>query len=197
MQSLLLDEIEKAHPDLFNILLQVMDHGSLTDSHGRNTDFRNVVIIMTTNAGAKEMDGGSIGLGSKSTQNESKRDKAIKNFFSPEFRNRLDAIINFNKLSNEFIVKIVEKFLMELETKLAGKNVEMVVNDEAKLWLADTGYDPLMGARPLARLIDVEIKKPLSNEVLFGQLEKGGKVIIELNDDKTGTSFTYPVKVHA
>ncbi len=194
---LLLDEIEKAHPDLFNILLQVMDHGSLTDSHGRTTDFRNVVIIMTTNAGAKEMDGGSIGLGGTTTQNESKRDKAIKNFFSPEFRNRLDAIINFNKLGNEFIIKIVEKFLIELETKLASKNVEMIVKEEAKQWLADTGYDPLMGARPLARLIDLEIKKPLSNEVLFGELEKGGKVEIELNGDKTGLKFKYPAKVPA
>jgi len=194
---LLLDEIEKAHPDLFNILLQVMDHGSLTDSHGRSTDFRSVVIIMTTNAGAKEMDGGSIGLGSQISQNESKRDKAIKNFFSPEFRNRLDAIINFNKLGNEFIIKIVEKFLIELETKLAAKNVEMIVNEEAKQWLADKGYDPLMGARPLARLIDVEIKKPLSNEVLFGELEKGGKVEIVLNEDETGLKFKYPAKVPA
>ena len=194
---LLLDEIEKAHPDLFNILLQVMDHGSLTDSHGRTTDFRNVVIIMTTNAGAKEMDGGSIGLGATVTQNESKRDKAIKNYFSPEFRNRLDAIINFNKLGNEYIIKIVEKFLIELETKLAAKNVEMIVNEEAKQWLADKGYDPLMGARPLARLIDLEIKKPLSNEVLFGELEKGGKVEIELNGEKTGLKFRFPAKVPA
>lgn len=194
---LLLDEIEKAHPDLFNILLQVMDHGSLTDSHGRTTDFRNVVIIMTTNAGAKEMDGGSIGLGATVTQNESKRDKAIKNYFSPEFRNRLDAIINFNKLGNEYIIKIVEKFLIELETKLAAKNVEMIVNEEAKQWLADKGYDPLMGARPLARLIDLEIKKPLSNEVLFGELEKGGKVEIELNGEKSGLKFRFPAKVPA
>ena len=152
---------------------------------------------MTTNAGAKEMDGGSIGLGATVTQNESKRDKAIKNYFSPEFRNRLDAIINFNKLGNEYIIKIVEKFLIELETKLAAKNVEMIVNEEAKQWLADKGYDPLMGARPLARLIDLEIKKPLSNEVLFGELEKGGKVEIELNGEKTGLKFRFPAKVPA
>ncbi|MCO4794107.1 MAG: ATP-dependent Clp protease ATP-binding subunit ClpA [Bacteriovoracaceae bacterium] len=188
---LLLDEIEKAHPDLFNILLQVMDHGSLTDSHGRATDFRNVVIIMTTNAGAKEMDSGSIGLGAPTEQDSSKRDKAIKNFFSPEFRNRLDAIINFSKLGNEFIIKIVDKFLIELETKLATKNVAIEVNESAKQWLADTGYDPLMGARPLSRLIDVEIKKPLSNEVLFGSLEKGGKVEISLNKDKNGLNFKF------
>ncbi|TNF25058.1 MAG: ATP-dependent Clp protease ATP-binding subunit ClpA, partial [Deltaproteobacteria bacterium] len=155
------------------------------------------VIIMTTNAGAKEMDGGSIGLGATVTQNESKRDKAIKNYFSPEFRNRLDAIINFNKLGNEYIIKIVEKFLIELETKLAAKNVEMIVNEEAKQWLADKGYDPLMGARPLARLIDLEIKKPLSNEVLFGELEKGGKVEIELNGEKSGLKFRFPAKVPA
>lgn len=193
---LLLDEIEKAHPDIYNILLQVMDHGVLTDSQGRATDFRNTVIIMTTNAGAKEMDAGAIGLssGSGAIENISKRDQVIKNFFSPEFRNRLDAVIHFNKLDDSYIIKIVEKFLIQLETKLAAKNVEIVVSDEAKKWLADKGYDPKMGARPLARLIDQEIKKPLSHEVLFGKLEKGGKVLVGVDQKTAKLSFDFPNK---
>ncbi len=182
---LLLDEIEKAHPDIYNILLQVMDHGVLTDSQGRSTDFRNTVIIMTTNAGAKQMEAGSIGLGKASEDgNTSKRDHTLKNFFSPEFRNRLDAIIHFNKLGNEFIVKIVDKFILDLENRLAAKNVELVVTEKARLWLAKTGYDPKMGARPISRIIDQQIKKILSNEVLFGSLEKGGKVIVDLESNK-------------
>lgn len=193
---LLLDEIEKAHPDIYNILLQVMDHGVLTDSQGRATDFRNTVIIMTTNAGAKEMDAGAIGLssGSGAIENISKRDQVIKNFFSPEFRNRLDAVIHFNKLDDSYVIKIVEKFLIQLETKLAAKNVEIVVSDEAKKWLADKGYDPKMGARPLARLIDQEIKKPLSHEVLFGKLEKGGKVLVGVDQKTAKLSFDFPNK---
>ncbi len=189
---LLLDEIEKAHVDLFNILLQVMDHGLLTDSHGRETDFRNVVLIMTTNAGAKEMDGGSIGLSSIEVgQNVSKRDKAIKNFFTPEFRNRLDSIIYFENLDRKFILKIVEKFLARLEQKLALKNVEMFVSKEVKSWLAKEGYDPRMGARPLLRLIDNKIKKPLSTEILFGSLAQGGKVEIGLDQQKNELSFVF------
>jgi ATP-dependent Clp protease ATP-binding subunit ClpA len=187
---LLLDEIEKAHIDIFNVLLQVMDHGVLTDSHGRSTDFHNVIIIMTTNAGAKDYEAGSIGLGAQSNKNEAKREKAIKNFFSPEFRNRLDAIIHFNKLDNEFIIRIVEKFLTQLEQKLALKNVELLVSQKAKLWLAKEGYDPKMGARPISRLIDNLIKKPLANEVLFGKLEKGGKVLTDI-DDKNKIFFNY------
>jgi len=181
---LLLDEIEKAHIDIFNVLLQVMDHGVLTDSHGRSTDFRNVIIIMTTNAGAKDYESGMIGLSQKSNQNEGKREKALKNFFSPEFRNRLDAIIHFNKLAEEFIVRIVEKFLSQLEQKLVLKNVELEVSDEAKKWIAEEGYDPKMGARPISRMIDNLIKKPLANEVLFGNLEKGGKVFADINSKK-------------
>lgn len=193
---LLLDEIEKAHPDIYNILLQVMDHGVLTDSQGRATDFRNTVIIMTTNAGAKEMDAGAIGLssGAGAIENISKRDQVIKNFFSPEFRNRLDAVIHFNKLDDSYIIKIVEKFLIQLETKLAAKNVEILVSEEAKTWLAQKGYDPKMGARPLARLIDQEIKKPLSQEVLFGKLEKGGKVLVEVDKQAGKLSFDFPKK---
>ncbi len=182
---LLLDEIEKAHPDVYNILLQVMDNGVLTDAQGRSTDFRNAVIIMTTNAGAKEMDAGVIGLASNKSvlENTSKRDQALKNFFSPEFRNRLDAIVHFNKLGEDFIIRIVEKFLMELETKLAAKNVALEVSDAAKSWLAQEGYDPKMGARPIARLIDERLKRPLSGEILFGQLAKGGRVLVDLSND--------------
>lgn len=188
---LLLDEIEKAHADIFNVLLQVMDHGKLTDAQGRTTDFQNVLLIMTTNAGAQQMEAGSIGLGSAARDNSSKRDRAIKNFFTPEFRNRLDGIIHFNKLDSRFIVRIVEKFLFELEDKLIAKNVDLEVSESAKEWIAEKGYDPAMGARPLSRLIDQEIKKPLSNEVLFGKLEKGGKVVIELNKESNDLHFIY------
>jgi ATP-dependent Clp protease ATP-binding subunit ClpA len=189
---LLLDEIEKAHPDVYNILLQVMDHGSLTDAQGRMTDFRNTVIIMTTNAGAQEMESGSIGLSSKmSDEGTHKRDSAIKNFFTPEFRNRLDAIVHFNKLGEDYILRIVDKFLIELENKLIKKNVELYVDDKAKKWLADKGYDPKMGARPISRLVDSEIKKPLSNEILFGKLEKGGKVEISLDSKENGLTFKF------
>ncbi|EPZ52302.1 ATP-dependent Clp protease ATP-binding subunit ClpA [Bacteriovorax sp. BAL6_X] len=183
---LLLDEIEKAHVDIYNILLQVMDHGSLTDSQGRTTDFTNTVIIMTTNAGAKEMDSGSIGLAKSSSKNTGKRDQTIKNFFSPEFRNRLDGIVHFEKLSTEYIVKIVEKFVSQLEIKLAAKNIEIVLNEEAKIWLAKNGFDEKMGARPIARIIDQKLKKPISTEVLFGCLTHGGKieVVVENNDLK-------------
>ena len=182
---LLLDEIEKAHPDIYNILLQVMDHGGLTDAQGRTTNFKNVVLIMTTNAGAQKMDEGSIGLGkSASGPNLTRRDSAIKNFFTPEFRNRLDAIIHFNKLEAHLIVKIVEKFLGHLEAKLLKKNVTLEISTNAKTWLAKTGYDPKMGARPLARLIGDCVKKPLSNEILFGKLEKGGHVFIGLENGK-------------
>lgn len=192
----LLDEIEKAHPDIYNVLLQVMDHGVLTDAHGRSTDFRNTVIIMTTNAGAKEMEAGAIGLtsGAQLVENTTKRDQAIKNFFTPEFRNRLDAIIHFNKLADSYVLKIVDKFLIQLETKLAAKNVDFEVDDEAKEWLAEKGYDPKMGARPLARLIDQEIKKTLSQEVLFGELEKGGRVHVGLDGELDKLIFNYSKK---
>lgn len=188
---LLLDEIEKAHPDIFNILLQIMDHGTLTDSQGRATDFRNVVLIMTSNAGAKEMEAGSIGIG-KSLGNQShKRDSAIKGFFTPEFRNRLDAIVHFNKLTDDQVLKIVDKFLIQLETKLSEKNVELKVSPEARAHLAKVGFDPQMGARPLSRIIDHEIKKPLSHEILFGKLEKGGvvEVVVDENDQKIVFNF--------
>nr|BDT27248.1 ATP-dependent Clp protease ATP-binding subunit ClpA [Bacteriovorax sp. HI3] len=188
---LLLDEIEKAHPDIFNILLQIMDHGTLTDSQGRATDFRNVVIIMTSNAGAKEMESGSIGIGKGLDNQAFKRDSAIKNFFTPEFRNRLDAIVHFNKLSDEQVLKIVDKFLIQLETKLGEKNVELIVEESARAHLAKVGFDPQMGARPLARIIDHEIKKPLSHEILFGKLEKGGVVVVSLDEKEQKIVFRF------
>ncbi len=191
---LLMDEIEKAHPDIYNVLLQVMDHGKLTDSQGRETNFRNVVIILTTNAGARESDEGVIGLGAGaegSGHHDARRDKAIKNYFSPEFRNRLDAIIHFNKLPDSVILQIVEKFLVALEGKLTEKNIELVVTDEAKKWLATHGYDPKMGARPISRLVDSEIKKVLSAEVLFGKLENGGRVEVGVDAKEDRLSFSF------
>ncbi len=188
---LLLDEIEKAHPDIFNILLQIMDHGTLTDSHGRATDFRNVVLIMTSNAGAKEMESGSIGLGKALGNQSFKRDSAIKSFFTPEFRNRLDAIVHFDKLSDGQVLKIVDKFLIQLETKLSEKNVELIVTSEARAYLAKVGFDPQMGARPLGRIIDHEIKKPLSHEILFGKLEKGGKVEVTIDEKEEKLVFKF------
>ena len=188
---LLLDEIEKAHPDIFNILLQVMDHGKLTDSQGRSSDFRNVVLIMTSNAGAKEMESGSIGRGKAVDNQAFKRDHAIKSFFTPEFRNRLDAIVHFNKLSDEQILKIVDKFIIQLETKLVEKNVELKVTPEAKSFLAKIGFDPQMGARPLSRIIDQEIKKPLSHEILFGKLEKGGVVTVAIDEKEQKIIFKF------
>jgi ATP-dependent Clp protease ATP-binding subunit ClpA len=181
---LLLDEIEKAHPDIFNILLQVMDHGKLMDSNGKTTDFRNVILIMTSNAGAKEMESGSIGL-SKTTSllNPGKRDQTLKNYFTPEFRNRLDSIINFNHLTDVNIHSVVEKFLMELENQLIDKKVELEVTKEAIDWFATNGYDQKMGARPIGRLIDEKLRKPLANELLFGKLENGGKVLAKIVDD--------------
>lgn len=186
---LLLDELEKAHPDVFNILLQVMDHGKLTDSNGKTTDFRNVVLIMTSNAGAKEMESGSIGLGNKTKFNTSKRDNALKNHFSPEFRNRLDSIVHFNHLSSVNIRSIVEKFVMELENQLLEKKVELEVSDDLMDWFAENGYDEKMGARPIGRLIDDTLRKSLANEVLFGKLEKGGKVLALLANNEVKFQF--------
>jgi ATP-dependent Clp protease ATP-binding subunit ClpA len=184
---LLLDEIEKAHPDLFNILLQVMDHGKLTDNNGKSVDFRNVVLIMTTNAGAADMARQAIGFGS--TVREGDDQEAIKRLFTPEFRNRLDAVIPFGHLPPQVVRKVVEKFVLQLEAQLAERQVIIDISDEASDWLAKKGYDQQMGARPLARVIQEHIKKPLSEEVLFGKLAKGGTVRILLKDDKL--DFTY------
>ena len=177
---ILFDEIEKAHGDLQNILLQVMDHGTLTDNNGRQTDFRNTVIIMTTNAGAREMMHGAIGFTrSPGVAPAEKGDlEAVKNTFSPEFRNRLDAVIYFQQLPRPVILSVVDKFTREIVQKLAARKIEVVVEDSAREYLADKGYDPSFGARPLARLIQNEISKPLADEVLFGKLSKGGQVRI-------------------
>ncbi len=179
---LLLDEIEKAHPDVFNLLLQVMDHGILTDNNGRRADFGNVIVIMTTNAGAMEMSRSSIGFTVQDHSSDGM--EAIKKQFSPEFRNRLDSIISFSPLASDSLAKVVSKFLFELESQLAEKQVTISVDEDVKAWLAEYGYDPKMGARPMARLIQEKIKKPLAEALLFGELsEKGaGHVRVSLRD---------------
>ncbi len=171
----LLDEIEKAHPDVFNLLLQVMDHGTLTDNNGRKTDFRNVILIMTTNAGAREMSRSSMGFTTQ--DNSSDGMESIKKMFAPEFRNRLDAIIQFQSLGSDIIGTVVDKFLVELQAQLDDKSVDLEVDEGARLWLAENGYDEDMGARPMARLIQEKLKKPLAEEVLFGELSKGGGTV--------------------
>ena len=178
---LLLDEIEKAHPDIYNILLQVMDHGTLTDNNGRQADFRNTILIMTTNAGAETMQKAIIGFSAKREQGDEMSD--IKRLFTPEFRNRLDAMISFKALDNEVILRVVDKFLMQLEAQLHEKKVEAHFSDELKAWLAEKGFDPLMGARPMARLIQDTIRSALADELLFGRLVNGGKVTIDLDED--------------
>lgn len=185
---LLLDEIEKAHGDLFNILLQVMDHGKLTDNNGKHVDFRNVVLIMTTNAGASEMSKNAIGFGRGMKEGED--EEAIKKMFTPEFRNRLDAVIAFDALSTDVINKVVDKFVAQLEGQLADRNVTIALTDEARAWLAERGYDKLYGARPLGRVIQEHIKKPLADELLFGQLAKGGHVLVKVVDGGLGFEYT-------
>ena len=175
---LLLDEIEKAHPDVFNLLLQVMDHGTLTDNNGREADFRNVILVMTTNAGAEQMNRPSIGFTSKNITGDSL--EAIKRAFTPEFRNRLDAVVEFQGLDRKTIGHVVDKFIIELETQLEAKNVTVEVSSEAREWLAENGFDPAMGARPMTRTIKEHIKKPLAEELLFGELASGGHVRITL-----------------
>lgn len=181
---ILLDEIEKAHPDVHNILLQVMDHGTLTDANGRESNFRNVVIIMTTNVGATELSSQTIGFGGSTQEDLGKEKQAIKRAFSPEFRNRLDAILSFGFLPEKVVLKIVEKFLGEVEAKLKPKRVRWNVTDAAKKYLAKIGYDPAYGARPLARMVQEKIKVPLVNEILFGKLSKGGFVHIDFDGNK-------------
>ncbi|RMD80349.1 MAG: ATP-dependent Clp protease ATP-binding subunit ClpA [Gammaproteobacteria bacterium] len=171
---LLLDEIEKAHPDVYNLLLQVMDHGTLTDNNGRQTDFRNVILIMTTNAGAQEMQRPSMGFTPQDHSTDAM--EAIRRLFTPEFRNRLDAIIQFKPLDPVTIASVVDKFVVELEAQLEEKGVTLEVDEAARQWLAEHGFDPVMGARPMARVIQEHIKKPLANEVLFGRLARGGHV---------------------
>jgi len=184
---LLLDEIEKAHPDIFNILLQVMDHGTLTDNNGRKADFRNVVIIMTTNAGAETLNKAQIGFTKTSAAGDELAD--IKRTFTPEFRNRLDAIVSFASLNKEVILRVVDKFLMQLEEQLHEKKVEAVFTDALKDHLAENGFDPLMGARPMARLIQDTIRSALADELLFGKLANGGKVIVDVKEGKVVLEF--------
>ncbi len=184
---LLLDEIEKAHPDLFNILLQIMDYGKLTDHNGKSVDFRNVILIMTTNAGAADMAKPAIGFGSDVRVGDD--EEAINRLFTPEFRNRLDATISFAALAPETIGRVVDKFILQLEEQLADRNVTIELEDSARRWLAEKGYDKLFGARPLARIIQEHVKKPLAEELLFGKLQKGGTVRVTRDGDKL--AFTY------
>jgi ATP-dependent Clp protease ATP-binding subunit ClpA len=202
---LLLDEIEKAHPDIFNILLQVMDHATLTDNNGRKADFRQVVLIMTSNAGSRELTAGAIGFAesSRSVQGIEGRQKtaqqrskqAIEKMFSPEFRNRLDAIVSFGPLTPAVMETIVEKFVLQLEAQLAERRVAITLEPEARAWLAEKGYDPMFGARPLGRVIQTEVRDPLTDEILFGRLEHGGTVTISLENNALTFAFDAPAHV--
>ena len=185
---LLLDEIEKAHPDLFNILLQVMDHGKLTDHNGKSVDFRNVILIMTTNAGAADLAKSAIGFEREGRDGDD--GEAIERMFSPEFRNRLDAVIGFANLTPEVMSRVVDKFIMQLEVQLEDRNVTIELSEDAREWLAKKGYDRMFGARPLGRVIQESVKRPLAEELLFGKLEKGGLVCVSIKDGKI--AFSYP-----
>ncbi len=189
---LLLDEVEKGHPDVFNLLLQVMDHGTLTDTNGRKTDFRNVVLVMTTNAGATEISRRSMGFLEQDHGTDGL--EVLKRYFSPEFRNRLDAIVQFRPLSPETITRVVDKFVQALEQQLAEKQVQMILDPEARTWLAERGYDPQMGARPMARIIQEQIKRPLADELLFGRLAEGGTVRISVQGDRLRFQFHSPMR---
>ena len=190
---ILLDEIEKAHPEVFNILLQVMDHGTLTDNNGRKADFRHVVFIMTTNAGAQDMSRASMGFNAQDHTKDGL--EIIKKTFSPEFRNRLDAMISFNPLSKDVIKTVVDKFLVELQAQLDDKKVQLEVSDKARNWIADKGYDKTMGARPMQRLIQETIKKPLAEEILFGKFSsKGGIVYVDEENDELTMELKDSVK---
>ncbi len=189
---LLLDEMEKAHPDVYNILLQVMDHGKLTDHNGRTVDFRNVILIMTSNAGASDMAKAAIGFGRDRRTGEDTA--AIERTFTPEFRNRLDAVINFAPLGREIILQVVEKFVLQLEAQLMDRGVHIELTPEAAAWLGEKGYDDKMGARPLARVIQEHIKKPLAEELLFGKLVKGGVVRVKVKDDAIALDIEEPAK---
>jgi len=188
---LLLDEIEKAHPDLFNILLQVMDHGKLTDHNGKHIDFQNVILIMTTNAGAQDLAKAAIGF--NRSKREGDDEEAINRMFSPEFRNRLDAVIPFGPLPPEVIAQVVEKFVFQLEAQLGDRNVTIELSPEANEWLAEKGYDDKFGARPLARVIQEHVKKPLAEEILFGALKGGGtvRVVVKEKDGEKELAFDY------
>jgi ATP-dependent Clp protease ATP-binding subunit ClpA len=189
---LLLDEVEKAHPDIFNILLQVMDHGTLTDNNGRKTDFRNVIIIMTTNAGAEAMQKSIMGFTNVRESGDEMAD--IKKFFTPEFRNRLDAIVSFKALDETIIMRVVDKFLMQLEEQLHEKKVDATFSSKLRAHLAKHGFDPLMGARPMQRIIQDTVRKALADELLFGKLAQGGHVDVDIDEDgKVQLNFDAPV----
>ncbi|HHT00816.1 MAG TPA: AAA family ATPase, partial [Thiomicrospira sp.] len=177
----LLDEIEKAHPDVFNILLQVMDHGTLTDNNGRKADFRNITLIMTSNVGAEQMARSSMGFAVQDHTMDF--DAELKKVFTPEFRNRLDGVIQFNRLSEDSMGSVVNKFIYALENALGDKKVSLKISDAARAWLAKKGYDPLMGARPMERLIQEKVKQPLAEKLLFGDLQQGGEVFVDCEDD--------------
>jgi ATP-dependent Clp protease ATP-binding subunit ClpA len=179
---LLLDEVEKAHPDIFNILLQVMDRGVLTDTNGREANFKNVILVMTTNAGAAQASRRTIGFTKQDHSTDAM--EVIRKGFTPEFRNRLDAIVQFQALGMEHVLRVVDKFLIELETQLHEKDVSLTTTPAARDWLAQHGFDPLMGARPMARLIQDRIKRPLADELLFGKLIGGGRVTVDVKDDE-------------
>lgn len=186
---LLMDEIEKAHQDMYNILLQVMDHATLTDNNGKKADFRNVIIIMTSNAGAREMSTQSIGFREVTNDPAAKGKKAIEQFFSPEFRNRLDAIISFHALTVDIMKRIVDKFIAEINEQLLNRKILLILSGEARIWLAEKGYDAVFGARPLARLIQTEIKDKIADEILFGKIDKGGEILVSLREG--ALLFTY------
>jgi ATP-dependent Clp protease ATP-binding subunit ClpA len=178
---LLLDEIEKAHPDVFNLLLQVMDHGTLTDTNGRKVDFRNIIVVMTTNAGAESISRPSVGFTTQDHSSDAM--EVIRRSFTPEFRNRLDSIIQFKALDQRTIANVVDKFIIQLEAQLEEKKVSLILDDSAREWLGNRGYDPKMGARPMARVIQEYIKKPLAEDILFGRLAKGGEVHVSVKND--------------
>jgi ATP-dependent Clp protease ATP-binding subunit ClpA len=179
---LLLDEIEKAHPDVYNVLLQIMDRGALTDTNGREANFKNVIVVMTTNAGAQAAARRTIGFVEQNHATDAM--EVIRRAFTPEFRNRLDAVIQFNALDFEHILRVVDKFLIELEMQLQEKHVSLSVDADARRWLAEHGFDPQMGARPMARVIQENVKRALADELLFGKLAEGGKVRLVVKDDR-------------
>jgi ATP-dependent Clp protease ATP-binding subunit ClpA len=185
---LLLDEVEKAHPDVFNLLLQVMDHGTLTDTNGREADFRNVVLVMTTNAGAQQASRRTIGFRVQDHSTDAM--EVIRRMFTPEFRNRLDSIIQFSSLDFDTILRVVDKFVIELESLLHEKQVSLNITPEARQWLAEHGFDPVMGARPMQRVIQDRVKRSLADELLFGKLARGGSVILTVVDDDLDIQIT-------